>query len=452
MIPLPVASYSDPPASAARLINCYVEQASPQGKGPVIVNGAPGISAFRNSGTGVVRAAHVVQGTPYCVVGDGFLSFGASPASIGSVVGSARPQIADNGTQIVVLIAPRAWLYTIATGAFTEITDTDFTSRGASSVQFIDNYFSFTDADSGRWFISALADGSSFNALHFATAEGAPDNLVTHVVDHRQALLLGTNSAELWDNVGASSFPFIRNPSGFIEIGCLAGDTAQKIDQSVIWLANDLTVRRLQGITPVRVSTHALEKAMLGYTVASAYAFTYVWQGHLCYALNFPEATWIFDITTGQWHERKSFGVNYWRASCAIQLNGRAYVGDGLSNKLGLLDDVFKEWDDALVASWTYQSVSDGNRRLSHKRLEIIMESGVGLSTGQGSDPELMLDISDDGGRNFISLPSRKLGKIGNMEALTVWDRLGASRDRVYRASISDPVRRKLIDTQILVA
>ena len=447
---LPIASYVDPPSSSTRLVNAYIEQGGEQGKGPVL-NGVPGISSHLTVGDGEIRAAFAMLGSIYVVALDKFYKVtGSTVTLLGTVGFGARPQIAGNGIQVCVLVQPNAYVYTLATGVFAQITDPDFTSRGASSVQFFDNFLTFTEPNSGRWFSSDLAAATSYDSLNFATAEGAPDNLVTHVVDHRQAFLLGAESCELWDNAGVSGFPFLRASNGFVEIGCLAGNSAVKVDQSVIWLASDGTVRRLTGVTPVRVSTHAVERAIRSYTLSGCYAFTVTWDGHIWYVLTFQEGTWIYDITTQKWFERRSYGYDNWRVSCAAQLNGLTYVGDRASNKLGILADVFAEWGDVLRMEWTYPSVYADRARAIHDRLEIVFEAGVGIAAGQGSDPYVSLEVSDDG-KTFREMPIKRMGKIGEYRNRAVWHRLGQSRDRVYRAYISDPIRRKVADTVLEV-
>lgn len=80
-----------------------------------------------------------------------------------------------------------------------------------------------------------------------------------------------------------------------------------------------------------------------------------------------------------------------------------------------------------------------------HQRLELVFEQGVGIPQGQGSDPQVMLDWSDDGGRSWSAQRFRSMGKIGEYRRRTVWNQLGQARDRVYRYQVSDPVRRTLI-------
>jgi hypothetical protein len=380
----------------------------------------------------------------YAVSGDEVYRDGAF---VGEVTGNGIPQLAGNGTELGILIAPRLWIYNDTGGTLEEVTDADF--LGASSIQFFDNYLTFTSPDTGRWFSSDLAAASSYNALSFATAEGSPDDLVTHVVDHRQAFLLGKESCELWDNAGISGFPFARAANGFVEIGCLAKHSAQKLDQSVVWLASDLTVRRLNGVTPQRISSHALEQFLKTATIVDCYSFTFTWGGHLFYVLTFPEGTWVYDATTQKWHERKSHGQDNWKATCAATLDGRTYVGSD-SNELGVLEDVFTEWGDILTMSWQYQNVSNQGRPLVHNELQIMLEHGIGVIEGQGSDPRIMLEVSDDAGKTFRHMTDRPLGEIGQYRERARWHRLGRSYQRVYRASISDPVSRKVVETKLV--
>lgn len=63
----------------------------------------------------------------------------------------------------------------------------------------------------------------------------------------------------------------------------------------------------------------------------------------------------------------------------------------------------------------------------------------------EGRDPQLMLDWSDDNGRTFSNQLSASMGKIGEYTKRVIFRRLGQSRDRIYRISISDPVKRVII-------
>ena len=59
--------------------------------------------------------------------------------------------------------------------------------------------------------------------------------------------------------------------------------------------------------------------------------------------------------------------------------------------------------------------------------------------------PRLILDWSDDGGQSFGSALTVSMGQLGERKVRAIFRRLGKSRDRVFRATITDPVKRIFI-------
>lgn len=449
---LPVSSYRDVSsiASTSRLVNCYAEQLPVDAKSPVSLVRSHGIASWTTVGTGPIYALlasgdylYVVSGTKLYQVDQN-----KTITELGSIGTINSIDMERNADSVVVVNTPDAYYWDGTT--FGQITDADFTSRGATDVEFIDNYLVFVEPDSGRFYCADLGTVTDFDALNFATAEGSPDNLVGCIVDHRQLVLAGKESMEIWDNTGVAGFPFERAIGGLLEIGCLNGRTLAKQDNSVFWLANDYTVRRLDSATPVRISQHGIEAALRRMTISTGKGYAFSMEGHLFYVLSFFEGTFVYDATTREWHERQSYGYDYWRAQSHANQFGLDLVGDITSNKIGYLDrDTYSEWGDIQRVEWTYQPIYAEGRRAFHDRLEIICQTGVGLTTGQGSDPQIMLDYSDDSGKTFRSLPNRSLGAIGRYSDRVVWQRLGSTpKSRVYRGAVSDPVPLTLTDTQ----
>lgn len=449
---LPVASYEirSTPASSARLVNCYPEKLPEGAPTPFILTRAPGITLRANPGSGPIRGMHAAFGDLFVVSGNELYRVYADGTSLNlGTVTSGAISMAHNDQYIVVVAKPDGF-YSDGTTAVAQISDPDFTARGAAFVQFVDNYLLFMEPTSGRFFCSDLGSATSFDALDFATAEAAPDDLVGMVVDHRQVVLLGEETIEIWENTGNSGFPFERAVNGFAEIGCFNGYTVAKMDNSVYWLANDYTVRRLNGATPVRVSTHAVEQFLSTADVGTGIAYSYPQDGHFFYVLCFSTGCWVYDATIDRWHERNSYGYDYFRWQCQAEAHGRQYVGDVLTDAVGYFNpESYDEIGGIQRMLWSYQPVYGENRRALHHRLEIIMETGVGLTTGQGSDPEMMLDVSDDGGKTYRSMPNKGIGEIGRYSDRVVWHKLGSARRRVYRAAVTDPVRVTVFDTAL---
>src|SRR3990172_2363405 len=184
---LPVHSYrlNSVTAANSRLLNCYAETI-PEGKQPIRLTRAPGIADLATFSVGIGRGLEVMAGSLYAVVGGSLYSVSSSGTEtlLGSVSSLMPTSMANNGTQLVVGTDGGSWY--VYDGTFSQITDTDFTSRGARSCAFIDNYIAFVEPGSGRWFVCDLANASSYDSLNFATAEGSPDRLVTLIVDHRE--------------------------------------------------------------------------------------------------------------------------------------------------------------------------------------------------------------------------------------------------------------------------
>ena len=456
---LPLESYQlvSRPASGALLMNCYAEKLPDDAKTPFLVQRTAGISTLTTVGNGPIYAMHYAFGLLWVVSGT-HLYYGASATgsftdagSIG-IISSTGIDIDSNDTHVVIVNQPDGWVIDNATKTLTQITDADFTALGASDVEFVDNFLLFLSPDSAVFFGADLGSATSFDALNFATAEGSPDNLVGMKVDHRQAVLFGEKTTEIWENTGASGFPFERAINGFVEIGCLSGRSVAKQDNSLFWLADDYTIRRLDGATPVRVSTHAVEQSIVRATISACRAFSYSQGGHLFYVITFPEVTWVYDCTTGKWHNRSTYGYDYWTAGCHAQAFGLEIVGHTDAASIGSIDpDTYTEWGGTQRAAWQYQTIYADDRRAVHDRISIVMEYGVGLTSGQGSDPEIMLDYSDDGGMTWTALPNKKIGPIGNYQYTVDWERLGSARQRAYRGAISDPVRVAITDTQCTV-
>lgn len=450
-ISLPLHSYRlrAAQASTTRLVNCHIEQLPPDAKTPAVLVRSPGLSSWATVGTGPIQGMHTDHGSLYVVSGGGFYTVNSSASATlrGTVGSSTEIDIDSNDIGTVVVSPPYAYSYTLSGAAFAQITDADFTSRGAGDVEFCRNFMLFREPDTGRIFGADLGSLTAFDALSFFTAEGSPDAALGLKVDHEQPIIFGEKSAEVWENVDISGFPFQRAANGFIELGALNGKTPAKIDNSLLWVASDYTVRRLEGYTPVRVSTHAVEQWLKTVTVASLRGYTYTLDGHLYYLLTATEGAWQFDITTQLWHERLTYDEATWGWGNPVQFAGKVLVGSTTSNVIAEISPTtYADLGETQRMEWTYQPIYFDGRRMFHDSLELTCEVGVGLTSGQGSSPEVMLEISDDAGRTWQALPNRSLGAIGQYATKVTWHGLGSAYQRVYRLAVSDPVKVAVTD------
>jgi hypothetical protein len=344
--------------------------------------------------------------------------------------------------------------------SFAEITDPDFTERGAGNVEFLENFLLFREPNSDRIFGAEIGSSTVFDSLDYVNVDSNPDFVLGTITDQRSLVAFGKKTTEFYENTGISGFPFQRNINGTVEVGLAGKNLYARCFDVVYFVADDLTVRRLDGNQPVRVSTHYIEQKLhADFTVASGEAWSYFEEGHFFFGLTFPEGTIVYDAVTGEWHERESYGLKYWRFRYMQDFAGAQLAGDYDSNEIVEIDNqTYAEAVSSPKATstvqrmqWTYQPVYADGIRAFHDRLEVRFEAGVGLTTGQGSDPKIMMEFSDDGGRTWKQLPTRTLGKKGEYRDRAVWHNIGSSRQRVYRGTISDPVKVYIGNTVIEV-
>jgi hypothetical protein len=448
--------HASKPISAQRAVNCYAEAQPKDAKTQVALLGCPGIEEFASCGNGPVRGMHMMGGLLYVVSGQRLYSVSETGTATdigGNITGADVVSMDDNGSELAIVSGSNGYLYSTTVG-FILISDTDF--NNANTVTFFDQRFVFDWKDTNKFFASDLLDGSSYSATAFASAESRPDNVQAVILNKQVLLVCGTHSIEPWQNVGAANFPFERIPGAVIERGLAEPHAICKEDNTVFFMGNDRVFYRLDGLTPVRVSTHALEHTWQSHsTFDQLFCFAYPWQGHKFVTVTFPSTNTTFElnIATGLWHERESWDLNgrslgRWRANCHITAYDHELIGDVVSGKIGHLSHhTYTEFDNTVQMLATSPPIHSDRKRIFIPRFEMDIEGGVGLETGQGSDPQVMLRISKDGGRTWGNQQRwRSMGAVGAYQTRMRWLKLGQSREWVFEVTISDPVKRNVIN------
>jgi len=288
------------------------------------------------------------------------------------------------------------------------------------------------------------------------------------IVDHLEIWLFGSNSVEVWYDAGATPFPMARIQGAFLEVGCAAAYSVAKLDNSVFWLGADARGRgivyRANGYTPTRISTNAVEYAIQNYSnISDAIGYTYQQDGHPFYVLIFPsaQATWVFDVSTNLWHERAGFDNGQFtrhRSNCQMAFNNKIVVGDYDNGNIYAFD-LTNYADNGAIQKWlrSWRALPTGQnnlKRTAHHSLQLDAETGVGINNGQGSDPQVMLRWSDDGGHTWSNEHWKSMGAIGGYGYRTIWRRLGMTdkiRDRVYEVSGTDPVKIAIMGAELYI-
>ena len=456
-------------AADNNMVNLFPEVVPEGGKEPAYLQRAPGLRLLQTCGVGPVRGLWQFGNYGYAVSGQTLYKITSSwvATAIGNVSGSGPVSMSDNGTQLFIACNGPSYIYNSNTLAFAQISDPDF--PGAVTVGYLDGYFVFNEPNSQKVWVTSLLDGTSIDPLDFASAEGSPDGLVALMVDHREAWLFGTNSVEVWYDAGLPDFPLQRIQGAVNEIGCVAPYSVAKLDNGLFWLGSDARGRgivyRANGYMGQRVSTHAVEWQIQQYTdFSDALAYTYQQDGHAFYVLIFPTAntTWVYDVATSAWHERAGFvNGDFTRhiSNCQMAFGNEIVVGDFANGNLYAFDlDVFADngQPQKWLRSWRALPTGQNNlKRTAQHSLQLDCETGVGINSGQGSDPQAMLRWSDDGGHTWSNEYWRSMGAIGTYGTRVIWRRLGMTlklRDRVYEISGTDPVKISIVGAELAIS
>lgn len=453
-------------ANSQRMMNLYAAVDETQrGKSVGRLILTPGLRRFCTlASSGGVRGRGLFTtstGRTFCAQGNGLYELFASGvfSPVGALSTSGGPvSMDDNGLVLVLVDGAHGYGFDLFTNVFTPITDPDF--LGADRVQYIDNYFVFNRPNSGQFFYSGLST-LDFDALDFASEQGSPDMLRSLIVTHRELWLLSDRTTSLWVNVGDIDNPFQQAQGTFIEQGIVATHSVAKVGETLCWLAGNADgagyVVQAVGGNVNRISTHAVDEAIQGAGVGlqDALGWSQQQDGHLFYWLTFPTAnrTWVYDATTSLWHERgwrnpATGDFDRHRAAAYTYAFGKHLVGDWENGHVYQLDPTYYQ-DDMNALHWLRRApyvAGDGLLYVFHHVVTLDLEVGVGTTgVGQGTDPQVVLSWSDDGGETFTLDRTASMGKIGERRVRARWARLGRSRSRVYQISGSDPVKTTLL-------
>lgn len=443
------------PFDAQRSVNLFpvVDQ---QGKEVASMYGTPGIESFSTCGTGAIRGGFSSSNGRCFFVSDSRL-FEVFADGSSTVLGSLKQSsgyvsMAENNNQLAICDGSRLYIFTYSNSNFQLITNDALPACG--TVCYLDGYFIVNSNNTGRFYISGLNDGTSWDALDFATAESSPDNLLACFSALGQLWLIGERTIEVWTNTGASTFPFKRIAGAIIQAGCLAVYSIVEVENSIIWVGQDKNgssiVYSASGVTSAqRISTTPIEiRISSAQDKANMISYTYQEDGHTFYVLTGGdlETTLVYDLLTGEWHERaytNEFGrFEQHLSNCHVFAFGKHLVGSRRDGKIYNMSlDIYSDNGNALVRERTYTFLSDEDKRLRYNKLNIGIESGVGLQSGQGSDPMISLELSKDGARTWSNSYSVPFGKVGEFRQNVSFRRLGISQTMCFRIRISDPVK-----------
>lgn len=440
-----------PTVTAQRHLNLYAEASGSPDKSSLTFYGTPGLTLFSTFGDTPVRGGIGVGDYLYYVHRGTFWQVdnaGVKTSRGTLVTTSGRVEMAYNGTQIAIVDGTNMYLYTVASTAFATVTSGLFPSP--ISVTYQDSYFIACFRDDQRFQISGQYDGSTWGALDYASAESNPDKLQRVIADHGEIVLCGDLSIEFWGNSGNLDFPYSNIRGATQEYGLAARWSLVKYNDSLAGLMKNrmgqVQVMMAVGHSLKKISTEEIDFIINGYSsVADATAFPYMLGGHPMYQINFPSAgkSWLYDGSTGLWSPLES-GLSGGRhlGETSTDFLNKPRVTDYANGNVYTLDaNAYTDNGTPIAREIVGRHYFKDYKRQEIFRLQVDFEAGVGLISGQGSDPQAMLQVSKDNGHTWGNEMWTTIGKIGEYLTRAVWRRLGSGRDWLFRVRVTDPVK-----------
>lgn len=457
-------------ADAERTVNLYVEKMTSE----AAANGTalfptPGFASWSTVADVGARGFCIAAGRLFGIVGPSLYEFFADGTNTkrGTVAQDANPaQIIYNGVvggQLGIASGGSIYAYTLSSN----ILSSAILTGGYSHLAYASGFGLAFNGTTGKVNLSNLNDLTTFAAGTFFQRSLFADPWQAMFVDANNLIWLpGTDTFEVWYNTGVGTQPWAPLSGLYGRYGIAAPFAFAPSGSGNFWLA-----RNPEGIgqfivtresAPQPISTYAVNTAVDSYLRTSRIDNTevllYQQAGHTFANIAFPSApaTWTVDVETQSWAERGKWNsplgrFDLWPPRVHCFAFGMHLVGDRSTGIIAKMDTtIATELDGTGIRRLRRTpGLIKEHERIPIDRLELLMDVGLWLSAGQGSDPQVMLRVSRDAGRTWGNERIAGVGRIGDWRKRVYWNRLGSSRDTVVEISYSEPTPFRIVDAYV---
>jgi len=462
-----VDSYSKS-VTAQRRLNCFYDNRPDSDKAAQVIRGTPGSTLWLTLPVAPIRGFYVQGNLMYVVAKSKFYS--VTSAGVITALGtlntsSGYVSISDNAVQLLLADGTNGYIYTLVTGSYAQsalntagsfgaITDANFPA-GASAVAFIDGRFLANLGNSRQVFASYSYDGTNWGgtapaSIIYFTKENSSDKLINVESFEGTIILWGQSSIEFWQDVGGATLPYQRVTGSTSIYGLAAILSVATVAGLEYFLANapsgSVQVCVLNAYQPKTVSTADIEHIINSFSVVSdAIGVNYLIDGHDMYQLTFPTAnrSFLFDAVMNMWSETQTGTTPYTRhyANYGVVFNDGNYFSDATTGNIyQLAPTIYTDNGVTIVRQCTTVHIRNQGNIFTISELYLDMDTGEGVQSGQGSNPQIMLETSKDQGRTFGTPRMVNIGAVGQYMVRVIARRFGQARDFVFRITLTDPV------------
>lgn len=435
----------DRKSAVQRSVNLYLRQIEGLGEArQLVLQSTDGLAQLNDFGAPVRGSLVTSAAREFVVAGTTLFEILAeTPVARGTIAdGVSFVCLCAGETQLVLVDGANGYVLTLATNAFGQITDPDW--RGAIWVTEVNGTFVFVPPNNlEQFYISAIDDATTLDALDFSSADAQPGNIVTHRELKQETFFFKTFSTEVWIYDGEADFPLVRYNSTPIAVGAVGLRAVVKAADTLIFVGQTERgtgiVYMLVGHQPVRISNAAVETALRASSVDLSRCALWVQQttGEEFVCVNAPgmKTSWCWDAASKQWHERGELVNGDWapfRVDQVVSVGStfHAFAGTAMYK---MSHDIYSIDTAPLVRSRVWP-------HFPNPSMEPIVVRGLEVMCTTGFGGQIMLRISKDGGKTFGAWLLRSLGAVGRWLQRVRWMPLGSGPDMIFELRVSDPV------------
>ncbi len=450
-------------ANPARLLNLYPVPVADAGNarttfalksvlGQAALNNVA--APIRAMGRGNARNWAVAGGNLYEVASDG------TTTDRGDVANDVNTTIAGNFGLVTVVAGNNYYTWNGATVA--QPAGKTFANVGSHC--YVGSYTVLTEAGGKRFQWSGVGTAGSLNALHFASADKVDDNIVRPTEFAGNLLVMCETSTEIWQIVPEAPATSRFQYATMTNTGLKAHNLMVRFDDALFFVANDNRAYLFgQGV----VSNPSVETSLKQNT--PTHCFYYEDEGNKFCVIRFSDRpAWVYDITTGMWHERsEGAGHAQWRATASLRNGAGWLVGNSAGDILDLAR-TNRDLSAPLHRRAISRSLYLGDRKFTVPKVELLGRVGdhmldqaedFALSLGNGEvlslggddvlqigsvtvgerDAHVALYESFNGGRTWRGPFPRSMGRNADFERRMIWRARGQGQQYTMRFDLSDP-------------
>jgi hypothetical protein len=388
------------------------------------------------TGPGVNRGGIYWNDLLYRVMGTKLVSIASdnTVTEIGDVGGTGRVTFDYGFTYLAIASNNNLFLYDGTT--LTQVTDPDLGT--VLDVVWVDGYYMTTDGE--FLVVTDLDDPFSVNPLKYGSSEADPDPVNALLKLRNEVYALNRHTIEVFDNVGATGFPFQRIPGAQIQKGTVGTHANCVFMENIAFLGGGFneapSIYLGANGNSQKIATREIEEILQEYTeteLATAFLEERVDKAHQFLIVHLPRHTLVFDgaataaLSVPVWFTLSStlVGQGKWNACTCIYAYDRWNVCHPDTSQFGYLDDTIStHWGEDIGWEFGTLIVYNQSQGAIFHDIELISLTG---STAFGVDPTIWTQYSVDGETWSAEKPI-KAGKTGERGKRLLWLQQGHMR------------------------